>query len=380
MDDAEKITQIAILRGGGLGDVLFAMPAMDALAAAYPDAKITLLGTAMHQRLLAHRPGAPHEVQVLPEHALDGGACSRGECEDFFARMRQRHFDLAVQLHGGGRFSNRAVAMLGARHTIGLRAPGALELERTVPYRYYQHEMLRALEVVSLVGADPVRLEPSVTVTDVDRESAAPVLAGLHRSAGLAVVHPGASDLRRRWPAARFASVAAGLGDDGMDVLVIGTQNERDLCEEVAAGAHSTAVRSVAGSLDESALVGVLAAAAVIVADDSGPRHLAQAVGTPTVGVFWVGNAINAAPLGRAHHRVRLSWTVTCPVCGVDCTGRDPRIGRCEHDVSFVADVQADAVLADARELVASNPRKATGSRGHHASAAPVQHCAPVQH
>lgn len=371
MDDAEKVTRIAIVRGGGLGDVLFAMPAMDALAATFPDARITLLGTAMHRRLLAHRPGVPHEVQVLPEHVLDGGAFSRGECEDFFARMRQRHFDLAVQLHGGGRYSNQAVAMLGARHTIGLRAPGAPGLERTVPYRYYQHEMLRALEVVSLVGAEPVRLEPSVSVTDADREAAAPALAGVNRTAGLAVLHPGASDPRRRWPAAGFARVAAGLADDGMDVLVIGTQSERVLCEEVVAGAHSTAVRSVAGSLDERALVGVLAAAAVTVADDSGPRHLAQAVGTATVGVYWVGNAINAAPLRRSHHRVHLGWTVACPVCGVDCTGRDPGIGRCEHDVSFVADVPADAVLADARELIAATTRP--GAAGFRDRRAPVR-------
>lgn len=57
-----------------------------------------------------------------------------------------------------------------------------------------------------------------------------------------------------------------------------------------------------------------------MVGNDSGPRHLAQAVGTPTVGVYWIGNVINAGAIGRTLHRVHFSWVSQCPVCGVDVT------------------------------------------------------------
>jgi ADP-heptose:LPS heptosyltransferase len=87
-----------------------------------------------------------------------------------------------------------------------------------------------------------------------------------------------------------------------------------------------------------------------VLANDSGPRHLAEAVGTATVGIFWLGNALNAGSLGRAHHRVLLSWTTRCPVCGVDCTRED--VPRCEHDVSFVAGVPVADALREVVELL----------------------------
>ena len=73
--------------------------------------------------------------------------------------MEHEEFDLAVQLHGGGRFSNPFLLRLGARHTVGSRTEDAAPLERTIPYTYYQHEPLRGLEVVGLAGAPPVWLE-----------------------------------------------------------------------------------------------------------------------------------------------------------------------------------------------------------------------------
>jgi ADP-heptose:LPS heptosyltransferase len=93
----------------------------------------------------------------------------------------------------------------------------------------------------------------------------------------------------------------------------------------------------------------------VVVANDSGPRHLAAAVGTATASIYWFGNLINAGPLDRGRHRVQLSWTTQCPVCGRDCTQVGWTSPRCEHDVSFVADVPTAPVLADAMELLSAS-------------------------
>jgi ADP-heptose:LPS heptosyltransferase len=97
-------------------------------------------------------------------------------------------------------------------------------------------------------------------------------------------------------------------------------------------------------------MVGVLARARLVIANDSGPRHLAAALGTPTVGVYWVGNVINAGPLLRARHRVGVSFRQACPVCGIDQASVGTE--RCPHDDSFVADVTVDEVLAHARDLL----------------------------
>jgi ADP-heptose:LPS heptosyltransferase len=272
--------------------------------------------------------------------------------------MREKRFDLAVQVHGGGGNSNPFLLRLGARFTAGLGTPDAAPLDRVLPYEYYQHEWFRALEVVGLVGAPPVVLEPRILPTKDETAKA----GRWARPAGvpLVVVHPGATDPRRRWPVERFGEVAGRVAAAGARVVVVGDSSDVTAAEEIVRAARRAVpdgdsdadgggrILSVAGSLTLSDLVGLLSAADAFLGNDSGPRHLAQAVGCPTVSIFWVGNVINAAPLGRSRHRVHVSWTIRCPVCGQDCTGGAE---RCEHDVSFVADVGAGPVLADVEEL-----------------------------
>lgn len=133
------------------------LPALEALTAAYPQARLTLLGAPWHREFLAGRPGPVGEVLVLPKVAglagMAADAPRAGALPRFLAAVRERRFDLAVQLHGGGAVSNPPVAAFGAGTAIGLRAPGAAALDRCVPYRYYQPEIARYLEVVTLVGA-----------------------------------------------------------------------------------------------------------------------------------------------------------------------------------------------------------------------------------
>ena len=77
------------------------------------------------------------------------------------------------------------------------------------------------------------------------------------------------------------------------------------------------------------------------------------ALGLRTLGIYWVGNVVNAGPLGRSRHRVQLAFTRACAVCGVDITQVGWTAERCAHDDSIVADVPAGAVLADVRALLA---------------------------
>jgi ADP-heptose:LPS heptosyltransferase len=115
------------------------------------------------------------------------------------------------------------------------------------------------------------------------------------------------------------------------------------------------------------ALVGLLERADLLIGNDSGPRHIAEAVGTATVGVFTRGNLVDVAPLFRTRHRVLVSWDSACAVCGRDWS-RDP----CPHGATVLADVPAADVLAAARELLhaprlsepASGPPRARAAGG----------------
>ncbi|MGX1161069.1 ADP-heptose:LPS heptosyltransferase [Arthrobacter sp. SLBN-100] len=347
-----SVSRIVVLRGGGLGDLIFAIPAIAALKAAYPGASITLLGTPAHKALIAATKSPVDEVQVLPfSEGVRPGAESQDELERFFEEMRARRFDLAVQIHGGGRYSNPFLLRLGARHTVGTRTPDAASLERTVPYLYYQHEPLRALEVAGFAGAFPVDLEARLAPAEGLRP-----FARMADDDGqpLVVMHPGATDPRRRWPVERFAELALACTADGFQVVVVGDESEKALAGRIVELAASGQVRSLAGELDMAGLVALIAAAAVVVGNDSGPRHLAQALGIPTVGIFWAGNVINAGALGRSLHRIHASWVTACPTCGIDVTQVGWTAPRCPHDDSVVAGIAARDVHEDVRSLAAT--------------------------
>jgi ADP-heptose:LPS heptosyltransferase len=336
------VHKIAVLRANALGDYIFALPALDALRAAYPDAEVVLLGAPWHARFLTGRPGPVDRVIELPPEPG----------EPFLAAMRAERFDLAIQLHGGGRTTNPLVAGLGARITAGLRAEGAAPLDRWIRYVYYQPEVFRYLEVVGLVGAHPVGYRPELALTDDDRKEAAAVVP--HQAGPLVALHPGATDDRRRWPADRFSAVGDALA---ADILITGTGAERALVEEVIGGMHRP-VRPLVDALSLGGLAALYERCAVVISNDTGPVHLAAAVGAPTVGLYWVGNLINGAPVDRRRHRPLVSWTIHCPECGQDCT-RDLYPARtggghpgCAHSPSFVADIATVEVVDAARELL----------------------------
>ncbi|HET9657285.1 MAG TPA: glycosyltransferase family 9 protein [Kineosporiaceae bacterium] len=359
----DGVRRIAVLRGGGLGDGLYAVPALRSLRDAYPRARLTLLGSPGHAQLFMGRPGPVDEVVALPiaegVHQPPGSRPDPVALERFFARMRAVGFDLAVQLHGGGRSSNPFLLRLGAGLTVGARSADAVALDRWIPYRYYQNEVMRSLEVAGLAGAPVTSLQPEITVTDADRAAARGALDRLPRP--LLTVHPGAGDPRRHWPAERFAAVAAQAVRDGAGVAVIGADVERPLVATVVAAARGllppglrAAVADLGGRLDLSGLVGTLAASRLVLANDSGPGHLALAVGTPTVRLFWIGNVISAAPLGRHDHRVLISWQTSCPVCGAGYT--DPALPRCPHDASALDGIGVPEVLAEVTDLLGTVP------------------------
>lgn len=343
------VRKIAVLRANGLGDFIFTLPALEALRRAYPEAEIVLLGKSWHRDFLAGRTMPVDRVVVVPtargvsgsEHAAEDA----GELARFFGEMRDERFDLAFQLHGGGRYSNPFVKRLGARVSIGLKTPDAEPLDRWVPYIYLQPEVFRFLEVVALAGARAKGWEPQLAANSVDLDEAGRFMPA--SGAPVAVLHLGAGDSRRRWPTERFARVGDALAHAGAEVVLNGTGEERGLVASAQAQMRHPAA-DLGADCTFARLTGVLARAAVVVSCDSGPLHLARAVGAATVGIYWCGNLVNAGPTTRARHRPFVSWRLECSVCGTNTI-----TGRCAHGASFVDWVETEEVATAALELLA---------------------------
>jgi ADP-heptose:LPS heptosyltransferase len=346
-----NVARIAVLRAGALGDFVFTLPALDALRAAYPDAEIVVLGKPWLAKLMHGRPGAVDRVAVVPTARGVGAPAHAAEdkyaLDTFFEAMRAERFDIALQLHGGGRHSNPFVSRLGARVTAGLRARDAAALDRTIPYVYHQNERLRQLEAVALVGASVRSLTPRLAVTASDVAEADAIVA--RAASPLVVLHPGCTDPRRRWPPEQFAALADALCAEGARVAINGTADEAPLVRGVRASMTARDAIDLCGRLSLGGLAGLMSRATLVVSNDSGPLHLAEAVGAATVGLYWLTNLAISGPLFVARHRYAVSTRTDCPVCGTRNVDT-----RCAHDDSFVADIPVDVVLAAALELLAA--------------------------
>lgn len=348
------VKKIVVLRPNAVGDFVFSLPALHALKAAYPDAEIVYIGKRWHADFLDGRPGPVDKVEVIPPcpgvgAPLDAQADAQ-EVRSFVERMGNTGFDLAVQLYGGGHYSNPFVMRLGARVAIGMKAAGATPLDRWVHYEQLQNRRLHMLEVAALAGADILRIGAELHVTQRDRREAARIFPA-DMAQPLVVIQPAASDCRRCWSAERFAAVADALAREGALIAVNGTETEAPIVHRVIESMHYPAA-DLSGRLSLHGLCGLLERAALLVSNDTGPLHLALAIGTPCVGIYWLTNMIESGPLRQAAHRAALSVRLHCPVCGEENLKT-----RCVHDVSFVDDVAVEEVIGFAMGLLREGGR-----------------------
>jgi ADP-heptose:LPS heptosyltransferase len=357
VDDVRKIV---VLRPSAVGDFVFALPAMQALKQAYPEAELVLAGKAWQRTFLQGRPGPVDRVVVVPPVA-GVGASSATEADTaaagrFVDAMRAERFDLAVQMVGGGRHSNPFLLRFGAGLTVGARTPDAPMLDRWIPYRTPSQRRLALLEVASLAGAViylPSAGQPELALTDADREEAAAVVPPVSGER-LVLLQPGATDPRRRWPGRSFAALGDRLAQDGVRIVINGSPDEVPLVHDVAASMHAPAI-TLAGRLSLGGLCGLLARTALLVSNDTGPLHLGLALGVPSVGIFWLTNLIEGMPLRPSLLHAALAVRTRCPVCD-----QDNLHTRCPHDVSFVDNVSLEQVEMLARAALAGESEPGT--------------------
>lgn len=343
-----NVHSIVAVRPNAIGDFMFALPALHALRRTYPQAKIVLLGKQWHADFLNSRPSPVDKVIVMPPTpgvGIPPDADSDPESgRRFVAAMREARFDIAIQMYGGGRYSNAYTLSLGAKLTIGLKTPEAAPLDRWLPYGEISNRRLELLQVAALVGAEPVLMGREIEVAENDHHEAARLVPPT-RAERIVVMHPGASDVRRHWPAERFAAVGDMLASEGATIVISATEAERHLAQTIVSRMRHPAI-DLTGKLSLSGLCGLLDRAVMMIANDTGPLHLALAIGTPSVGIFWLTNLLESGPIRQHLLRPALSVQAHCPMCGVSNLKH-----RCEHDVCFVDDVSVEKVAAMSLEL-----------------------------
>jgi len=130
------------------------------------------------------------------------------------------------------------------------------------------------------------------------------------------VLHPFALDVRRSWPLEKFCELGDILFERGFKIIFSGSKQDKERIDSGIKQMSYPALNS-SGQLSLSGLVGLMAKSELVVSSDTGPLHLARAIGAKTVGIYWAPNLINWGPLYRDRHRPVVSWEMECPLCGI---------------------------------------------------------------
>lgn len=292
--------RVLVIKLRYLGDVLLSTPVLAALRVAFPEARLSMLVNPGTEAILAENP---HLDEVL---IVERSGSPLRQLR-FAAALRRRHFDLVVDLTDGDRAAILS-RITGAGVRVGFnrgdRRRGRL-YTHLVPLGRHEsipivRQHLMALEAIGIPAAPS---PPVLKVRPTDESAALTALAsiGIGPAERFVAVHPGARWWFKSWPAERFAGLIDYIqGKLGFKVALLGGSQERDIADSILQHAE-TGCRSLVGRLTLLELAALLRRAALFVGNDSGPMHIASAMGTPVVGLFGPSDPQVWGPAGQGH-------------------------------------------------------------------------------
>jgi heptosyltransferase-2 len=324
--DLAGVRRLLLRLPNWLGDLCFAAPAVEALAEAAPEADFVVVGKRSLLPLAKRFPRVVRSIAV--EKPREGVRVT-----DAVRRMRASGCDAAVVFPRSFRAAlGPALARIPTRVGFASEARALLLTHpvRGVAALRTRHRTEYFGSLLRPFGMDPPdrpwRFRPTGEYL-LDGLSALEEAAGKRVREPYAVFEPGgAYGTAKRWPPARFAALARRIVSEGHGrVLLVGSSDMRPLAAEIRALA-GVPVLDLAGATTLVDLAGILAHASVVVSNDTGPLHLAAAIGVPVVALYGSTDPAVCGPRGEGpirvfYDRVECSpcWLRECPVPGHPC-------------------------------------------------------------
>ena len=341
----DQAPRILLVRRSSLGDIVIGFPALVALRRACPHAYLAWL---VEEELADLVRGHECLDEVITIHRL-----SARRPRDWWQEtrrvgrlLRQRRFDLAVDLQGRGK-SALMCYLSGAPRRVGFSNKvrgmfGMRWINETVPTERGLTAVARSLHMANYLGAPiypvefryPVLPEAAAWAEQFAPSPATPLVA----------LVLGASSPVKAWPPGHFARLAEMLRETGAEVLLVGGPGEAER-EAVVQAALIHPALSAVGRTNLPQLAALLARADAVVSADTGALHMASALGTPVIGLYGPTSPEATGPYGEQH---RVLWDR--PPCG-PCVRRP----RC-RDYHCMTALTPERVAEAVREVLATRP------------------------
>lgn len=307
MGNKVAFKKIAIFRALNLGDLLCIIPTARALRESFPNSSITLIGLPWNKSFVQRfsryfnnfiefpgYPGLP-EQEVKPTKVIP-----------FLKRVQKERFDLVLQMHDDGTVTNSLVSLFNASETAGFFLPGNFYPNGGyfLPYPKNEHEIQKHLKLIKLLRI-PYKEEDLEFPINYQEKLKAQIIQkryGLDKKPYICI-HPGARDQKRRWGEKYFADVADFIIGLGFKIVLTGTSEEQKIANRVEINMKKRPV-NLAGKTSLGVLGSILQDASLLVANDTGVSHIAEALSVPSVTIFTNSDPLNWAPLNRSLHRV----------------------------------------------------------------------------
>jgi heptosyltransferase-1 len=343
------VSRFLIVRLGALGDVVHAIPVAAALRRAWPSARIDWLVSAKHREILDLVPVIDRRLVVNDREGASGGTSLLAAIRE----LRQARYDVAIDVQGLIKSALLARSS-GAARVIGFSSryvreplarlfytdvhdPGRGGLRDLRETRHVVETNLGLLEPLGITVS-----KPEFPIDPVESEAARHV--SQQTGGRYALLNPGAAWPNKRWPPSRFASVAVELrARHGLMSVALWGPGEEALAAEIVAGAGGAAVLSPKTTIAD--IVAIARGAALMVSGDTGPAHVASAVGTPMVGIYGPTRPSRNGPLSACD--VTVSRDAIC-----ECH----HLRRCRLARMCLLDIEVDEVLAAVERRLSAGP------------------------
>lgn len=327
--------RVAIVIAGLMGDTVMSTPVLEAARAIWPRARLTLVGQRHNRELLAD---APELDDVIESPVLPFALRRRGELRRLRLQIEARRFDVALLILGDQFAAMFARASVPVRVGVrgGMLAPCLThQYDIGTPRSWGPDERLNALRVLGFAVPE---LRPRLHVSpDTARRGETALRAlGLGTETAYAVVHPFGSTARQWWPVERLAPLVRHLNDrHGLRTVLGGGPETR----HAAPAGLPPGVIDARDRLSIPEFVAVIAGASLVVSTDSGPFHIAGALGRPLVGLFRARRPEHANRY--ANNRVVFGYD---PHCDAECEWDQCVATPCRQLAALHPDTVAAAV------------------------------------